>query len=123
MYLAESSGADTYIATAPREVYDVTAAGDVVLTFFGFLAIAGLSFSSAATVANLAAGIEVGRIGAEIVSREDIALALRSPDNTYERKIVAADESRRCWSARGGKGGGSRLPTDASICCTRAICS
>jgi D-beta-D-heptose 7-phosphate kinase / D-beta-D-heptose 1-phosphate adenosyltransferase len=92
MYLAESNGADTYIATVPREVYDVTAAGDVVLTFFGFLAIAGLSFSSAATIANLAAGIEVGRIGAEIISREDIAVALRSPDNTYERKIVATNE-------------------------------
>jgi len=92
MYLAESNGADTYVPTTPREVYDVTAAGDVVLTFFGFLAIAGLSFSSAATIANLAAGLEVGRIGAEIISREDIALALRSPDNAYERKIVSTDE-------------------------------
>jgi D-beta-D-heptose 7-phosphate kinase/D-beta-D-heptose 1-phosphate adenosyltransferase len=92
MYLAEADGTDTYIPTAPQEVYDVTAAGDVVLTFFGFLTIAGLSFSSAATVANLAAGIEVGRVGAEIISREDIALALRSPDNTYERKIVSTDE-------------------------------
>src|SRR5271170_1666935 len=92
MYLAEADGTDTYISTAPQDVYDVTAAGDVVLTFFGFLAIAGLSFSSAATVANLAAGIEVGRVGAEIISREDIALALRSPDNAYERKIVSTDE-------------------------------
>jgi D-beta-D-heptose 7-phosphate kinase / D-beta-D-heptose 1-phosphate adenosyltransferase len=92
MYLAEADGTDTYISTSPREVYDVTAAGDVVLTFFGFLAIAGLSFSSAATVANLAAGIEVGRIGAEIISREDIALALQSPDNAYERKIVSYSE-------------------------------
>ncbi|HTT76776.1 MAG TPA: bifunctional heptose 7-phosphate kinase/heptose 1-phosphate adenyltransferase [Candidatus Binataceae bacterium] len=92
MYLAEADGTDTYIPTAPQQVYDVTAAGDVVLTFFGFLTIAGLSFSSAAMVANLAAGIEVGRIGAEIISREDIALALRSPDNSYERKIVAGDE-------------------------------
>lgn len=92
MYLAESNGSDTYIPTAPQQVYDVTAAGDVVLTFFGFLAIAGLSFSAAATIANLAAGIEVGRIGAEIVSREDIAMALRSPDNAYERKIVPTHE-------------------------------
>ncbi|HEX4209472.1 MAG TPA: bifunctional heptose 7-phosphate kinase/heptose 1-phosphate adenyltransferase [Candidatus Binataceae bacterium] len=92
MYLAEADGTDTYISTAPQEVYDVTAAGDVVLTFFGFLTIAGLSFASAATVANLAAGIEVGRIGAEIVSREDIALALRSPENSYERKISSIGE-------------------------------
>jgi D-beta-D-heptose 7-phosphate kinase / D-beta-D-heptose 1-phosphate adenosyltransferase len=92
MYLAEADGTDTYIPTAPQDVYDVTAAGDVVLTFFGFLRIAGLGFSAAARVANLAAGIEVGQIGAEIISREDIAMALRSPDNSYERKIVATDE-------------------------------
>ncbi len=48
MYLAERGGADTYIPTAPREVYDVTGAGDVVLTFFGLMAAAGLSYSSAA---------------------------------------------------------------------------
>ncbi len=37
MYLAERGGADTYIPTTPREVYDVTGAGDVVLTFFGLM--------------------------------------------------------------------------------------
>jgi D-beta-D-heptose 7-phosphate kinase / D-beta-D-heptose 1-phosphate adenosyltransferase len=92
MYLAERGGADTYIPTAPREVYDVTGAGDVVLTFFGLMAAAGLSYSSAAGVANLAAGIEVGRIGTEIISREDLALALKPAHNGYERKILSADE-------------------------------
>ena len=59
MYLAERGGSDTYISTVPREVYDVTGAGDVVLSVFGMFAIAGLGFSSAATIANLAASIEV----------------------------------------------------------------
>ena len=53
MYLAERGGADTYIPTTPRGVYDVTGAGDVVLTFFGLMATAGLTFSSAAAIANL----------------------------------------------------------------------
>jgi D-beta-D-heptose 7-phosphate kinase/D-beta-D-heptose 1-phosphate adenosyltransferase len=92
MYLAERSGADTYIATTPREVYDVTGAGDVVLTFFGFMVTAGLTLSSAAAIANLAAGIEVGRIGTEIISREDLALALKPAPNGYERKILSNDE-------------------------------
>jgi len=92
MYLAERGGADTYIPTTPREVYDVTGAGDVVLTFFGLMATAGLTFSSAAAIANLAAGIEVGRIGTEIISREDMALALAPAPNGYERKILSSDE-------------------------------
>ncbi|HEX3409256.1 MAG TPA: bifunctional heptose 7-phosphate kinase/heptose 1-phosphate adenyltransferase [Candidatus Binataceae bacterium] len=92
MYLAERGGADTYIPTTPREVYDVTGAGDVVLTFFGLMATAGLTFSSAAAIANLAAGIEVGRIGTEIISREDIARALAPATSGYERKILSSDE-------------------------------
>jgi D-beta-D-heptose 7-phosphate kinase / D-beta-D-heptose 1-phosphate adenosyltransferase len=93
MYLAERGGADTYIPTTPRDVYDVTGAGDVVLTFFGLLAAAGLSFPSAAAIANLAAGIEVGRIGAEIISREDFARALKPQHDGYERKILSTDEA------------------------------
>jgi len=92
MYLAERGGADTYIPTTPREVYDVTGAGDVVLTCFGLMATAGLSFASAAAIANLAAGIEVGRIGTEIISREDLALALKPAHESYERKILSGDE-------------------------------
>jgi D-beta-D-heptose 7-phosphate kinase / D-beta-D-heptose 1-phosphate adenosyltransferase len=92
MYLAERGGADTYIPTTPREVYDVTGAGDVVLTFFGLMTVAGLSFASAAAIANLAAGIEVGRIGTEIISREDLALALKPAHESYERKILSGDE-------------------------------
>ncbi len=92
MYLAERGGADTYIPTTPREVYDVTGAGDVVLTLFGLMTAAGLSFASAAAIANLAAGIEVGRIGTEIISREDLALALKPAHDSYERKILSGDE-------------------------------
>ena len=92
MYLAERGGKDTYISTAPREVYDVTGAGDVVLSVFGMFAIAGLGFSSAATIANLAASIEVTRIGTEVITREDLARALSPAHASYERKIHSADE-------------------------------
>ena len=92
MYLAERGGKDTYISTAPREVYDVTGAGDVVLSVFGMFSIAGLGFSSAATIANLAASIEVTRIGTEVITREDLARALSPAHLSYERKIHSIDE-------------------------------
>lgn len=92
MYMAERGGRTSYIPTTPRDVYDVTGAGDVVLTFFGLLAIAGLSFPSAAAMANLAAGIEVGRIGTEIVTRDDIARALQPAYSHFERKILSEAE-------------------------------
>ena len=89
MYLAERGGRGTYIPTAPREVYDVTGAGDIVLAFFGFLTAAGMGFAAAAEIANLAAGIEVGRLGTEIISREDLARALQPAHARYEAKIVS----------------------------------
>jgi D-beta-D-heptose 7-phosphate kinase / D-beta-D-heptose 1-phosphate adenosyltransferase len=94
MYLAERGGKDTYISTVPREVYDVTGAGDVVLSVFGMFSIAGLGSSSAATIANLAASIEVTRIGTEVITREDLARALSPAHASYERKIHSADELR-----------------------------
>jgi D-beta-D-heptose 7-phosphate kinase / D-beta-D-heptose 1-phosphate adenosyltransferase len=92
MYLAESGGRGSFISTSPREVYDVTGAGDVVLAVFGLLVIAGLGFASAAAVANIAAGIEVGRLGTEIISRDDLARALAPRHDNIERKIVSVDE-------------------------------
>jgi D-beta-D-heptose 7-phosphate kinase/D-beta-D-heptose 1-phosphate adenosyltransferase len=92
MYLAERGGRGSFIPTSPREVYDVTGAGDVVLAVFGLLAIAGLGFSSAGALANIAAGIEVGRLGTEIISREDLARALAPTHESIERKIVSVDE-------------------------------
>jgi D-beta-D-heptose 7-phosphate kinase / D-beta-D-heptose 1-phosphate adenosyltransferase len=92
MYLAERGGADTYIATVPREVYDVTGAGDVVLSVFGMFTIAGLGYESAARIANLAASIEVTRLGTEVITRDDLSRALSPARDGSERKILAAAE-------------------------------
>jgi len=92
MYLSERGGNDEYIPTTPREVYDVTGAGDVVLSTFGLFATAGLSFTAAATLANLAAGIEVGRLGAEVITRDDLERALSPDHRGYERKLVSDAE-------------------------------
>ena len=104
MYLSERGGPHTYIATTPRAVYDVTGAGDVVLAVFGLFAIAGLSFASAAGLANLAAGIEVNRLGTEIISREDLARALSPGPESAQRKIVAVEELRPALDRHRGTG-------------------
>ena len=104
MYLSERRGPHTYIATTPRAVYDVTGAGDVVLAVFGLFAIAGLSFASAAGLANLAAGIEVSRLGTEIISREDLARALSPGPESAQRKIVAVEELRPALDRHRGTG-------------------
>ncbi len=94
MYLVERAAAPTYIPTAPREVYDVTGAGDVVLSTFGLFVIGGLGFASAARLANLAASLEVTRLGTDVISREDLSRAMTPENEHSERKILSHEEIR-----------------------------
>ncbi len=55
-----------------REVSDVTGAGDTVIATLGVMMAAGLPITEAAQVANLAAGIVVGKLGAATVSPEEL---------------------------------------------------
>lgn len=67
--------ADTDIKDIPtfaKEVYDVTGAGDTVISVYTLAAAAGASYYEAAQIANVAAGIVVGRIGTSTVSIEEL---------------------------------------------------
>lgn len=59
------------IDTEAREVFDVTGAGDTVISFLSLGLCLGLNYGQAARLANLAAGIVVGKIGAATVSKEE----------------------------------------------------
>ena len=63
MVLLEGDGDPVYVATAAREVYDVTGAGDTVIATLAAALAAGSSLIEAAGLANHAAGIVVGKIG------------------------------------------------------------
>lgn len=92
MYLARRDGAGLHITTAPQEVYDVTGAGDVVLTMFGMFVIGGAEMETAAKLANAAAGLEVGKQGAAVIARAELAQALRRAHQGSAGKIVAVAE-------------------------------
>jgi D-beta-D-heptose 7-phosphate kinase/D-beta-D-heptose 1-phosphate adenosyltransferase len=64
------------IATEARQVFDVSGAGDTVLAALGLGLASGASFRQAATLANVAAGIVVGKVGTATVSREELQRAL-----------------------------------------------
>lgn len=59
-----------------REVSDVTGAGDTVIATMAVMLALGQSDETAAEVANLAAGIVVTKLGAEIVTPEELAAAV-----------------------------------------------
>lgn len=92
MYLLQRDGQGHHIPTSPHDVYDVTAAGDVVLSIFGFVASSGEPLHSAAYLANVAAGVEVSLHGAEVISRAALERSLSCEDNSFERKILPIAE-------------------------------
>lgn len=59
-----------------REVYDVTGAGDTVTCALAVFLAAGASLQEAARLANLAAGVQVGRLGAVPISRTELERAV-----------------------------------------------
>jgi D-beta-D-heptose 7-phosphate kinase/D-beta-D-heptose 1-phosphate adenosyltransferase len=68
-----SDGDDTFrIPTVAREVFDVSGAGDTVTAFVAVALAAGASMREAAVLANLAAGIEVGKPGVAVVTPEEL---------------------------------------------------
>ena len=63
MMLLSEDGSPIYVKTAAREVYDVTGAGDTVIAALAGALATGASMLEAATIANHAAGIVVGKVG------------------------------------------------------------
>ena len=61
-----------HIPTVAQEVFDVSGAGDTVIAVFGASISAGLSPKVAASLANIAAGIVVGKLGTYAVSQEEL---------------------------------------------------
>ena len=72
MILLESNSEPVYVETAAREVYDVTGAGDTVIAALASGLAAGASMLEAATLANHAAGIVVGKVGTATAGAEEL---------------------------------------------------
>ena len=58
-----------------RDVYDVSGAGDTVTAWVGLALAAGAGIEEAAVLANVAAGIEVGKPGVATISVEELLAA------------------------------------------------
>jgi D-beta-D-heptose 7-phosphate kinase/D-beta-D-heptose 1-phosphate adenosyltransferase len=72
MALVSAGGEIERVPTAAREVYDVVGAGDTVTAYLALILGAGGSALEAAVIANYAAGVEVGKLGAATVSAEEV---------------------------------------------------
>jgi D-beta-D-heptose 7-phosphate kinase/D-beta-D-heptose 1-phosphate adenosyltransferase len=65
------------VPTVAKEVYDVTGAGDTVIGTMALALATGASVKTAASLANEAAGIVVGKMGTATVSRQELIQAIK----------------------------------------------
>jgi D-beta-D-heptose 7-phosphate kinase/D-beta-D-heptose 1-phosphate adenosyltransferase len=72
MCLKHRDGRLVDFPTRPRQVYDITGAGDMVLSVLGMALAAGADYEAAIQLANIAGGLEVEKIGVATVTRDEL---------------------------------------------------
>jgi D-beta-D-heptose 7-phosphate kinase/D-beta-D-heptose 1-phosphate adenosyltransferase len=72
MSLFQRGGKITHIPTVAREVFDVTGAGDTVISTLTLAMAAGANMVDAAKISNYAAGIVVGVVGTATVTPDEL---------------------------------------------------
>lgn len=72
MALLAPDGSVRRVPTVAREVYDVVGAGDTVTAYLAAILAAGGTVGEAAVIANYAAGVEVGKLGAATVDADEV---------------------------------------------------
>lgn len=91
MSLFPAQGEVVHIPTVAREVFDVTGAGDTVISVLSLGLACGLALADAAWVANVAAGIVVGKLGTSTVSPREVIAEVGHSQSDSDSKIKNLD--------------------------------
>jgi len=87
MTLVRSGREPAHFPTRAREVYDVTGAGDTVIATLGAALAAGEPWEEAVALANLAAGVVVGRLGTVSVTPAELRRAQLAEERQGRRVL------------------------------------
>lgn len=94
MTLVAADGVVHHLPAEAREVYDVSGAGDTVVATLAAAIGAGASLLDGARLANIAAGIVVGKVGTAVAYAGEIVTALHRDDLwSGEAKVLSLDRA------------------------------
>ncbi len=82
---------ELHMPTRAQEVFDVTGAGDTVVAVLAACLAAGSSFDDATALANLAAGLAVGKLGTAAISGPELRRAIAREEGTG-RGVMTAEQ-------------------------------
>ena len=95
-----------HIRASAREVFDVSGAGDTVVAVLALAVASGMDMIAAAAVANLAAGVVVGKVGTATVTEEELRRAAEGGGAAGKiMPLSALTEQVERWRRRGFKVG------------------
>ncbi|MEZ0232007.1 MAG: bifunctional D-glycero-beta-D-manno-heptose-7-phosphate kinase/D-glycero-beta-D-manno-heptose 1-phosphate adenylyltransferase HldE [Methylophilaceae bacterium] len=96
-----------HIPATAKQVFDVSGAGDTVISTLAAGLIYGLSHADAITLANIAAGIVVGKVGTVPITREELMSELMLRDSTAQTSKICDLENLKArvniWRGAGEK--------------------
>lgn len=109
MTVVTAAGEVTHLPAEAREVFDVSGAGDTVVAALTAALAVGIPLADAARLANLAAGIVVGKVGTAVVRAPELLAAVHEQEwRQGEGKIATLEEAVECvarWRLRGRRVG------------------
>jgi len=82
MTLLRPDSEELHLPARAREVFDVTGAGDTVISVLASALAAGDDLADATAIANLAAGLVVGKLGTAAISGPELRRAIMSEQNS-----------------------------------------
>jgi D-beta-D-heptose 7-phosphate kinase/D-beta-D-heptose 1-phosphate adenosyltransferase len=86
-----------FIPSRARQVFDVSGAGDTVIATLALAVASQADFPTAARLANLAAGVVVGKLGTQPIHRIELQNALRIGDaelnGNFQAKVVTHENA------------------------------
>ncbi|MFI8579149.1 bifunctional D-glycero-beta-D-manno-heptose-7-phosphate kinase/D-glycero-beta-D-manno-heptose 1-phosphate adenylyltransferase HldE [Ectopseudomonas khazarica] len=91
MTLLRPEHAPLHLPARAREVFDVTGAGDTVISTLAASIAAGEELPNAVALANLAAGIVVGKLGTAAISAPELRRAVQREEGS-ERGVLSLDQ-------------------------------
>jgi D-glycero-beta-D-manno-heptose-7-phosphate kinase len=86
--LFRSDGSPLHVPAREKNVFDVTGAGDTLVAALALALAAGATLEDAATLANAAAGIVVGKVGTATVELAELASELRLAELEPKLRMV-----------------------------------
>ena len=86
------------IPTVAKEVYDVTGAGDTVVSVFAMTSAVGFNYQESAWLSNMAASIVVGKVGTAVATLDEINEYLQDEMLRTSHTVLGLDELKKISS-------------------------